>query len=1414
MIKKANRSLFLLTLILSFLLLAGTAGAKGYSNAITCFDLEGLTPTVTGVVYQEDITKVTHMPMTTPEEFAGGDGSAENPYRITKLEHLSNMRNYPDKHYVLMKDLDFNDESDYMDTANKSAWTSGEGWAPVGTSGEAFTGSFDARFHSISNLMINRTAGYQGLFGYIGSGAEVKNGGLKNVSITGRSYTGSLAGYNNGVIENWGAQGSVRSDGSGVIFTGGLVGYNYGVIEKSYFSGDVSTNHNVCGGLAGVNRGEISNCYATGSVSAGQIAGGLVGSDADGEGETEYSYAAGSVSGEDIGGLVGDNRAMSNKYTNSYYDKNTAGTASDNNKGIPRTTSEMKTRSTYSGWDFVKIWGIKPGINSGYPYLRFNEKVILGFSFEGLEPAVNGVIDEEAKTISLTVPYGTDVTGLVPTILYAGETVSPASGEANDFTGPVTYTVTASDGSTQDYTVTVTIKEAGNIATVTSDYFAVSAAGTETEEIINIPEGMKKTEFLAKLAKGQEGQSWDDAGLSDPVVNGNRLVVTSEDGTFTVTYTLSVQPEFAGGDGSEESPYRITKLEHLSNIRRYLDKHFVLVSDLDFGSDGDYQHLLNKTIWTTGAGWSPIGGPETANRFTGDFNGNGKTIKGLMIDRPASNTNNYQGLFGYADKQARIYNGRLTDVNVSGAYYVGALAGYCYGEIDSFGVEGRVYGANETGGLVGTCFGSIRNSYSAAAVQGGGPDIGGLVGFFHADSRERVIENCYTTGNVNGVYRVGGLMGYILKGTIRVCYTEGNVTGNDDVGGLAGLCNGTKMAASYATGDVDGNNKVGGLNGRIAGGAELIDCYATGIVLGYNEAGGLIGLADNSTISRAYSVGGVDEKLAGYYHDFGGLIGKISNSPTVAHSYYDSITSGRSDTGKGIPANTAQMKEIETFEGWTFNGTSAVWGIVNTPTHYSYPFLLNNVQNPKPGYKAREPKTITGFSFEDLSPAVTGVIDARTNTISLTVPGGTDLKALVPDITYTGVDITPEPGVAQDFSRPVIYTVTAADGSTRDYLVRVGFPGSGGRDRGRKVTNTLIDGTEIEISGQVIKDMGTAGEILEIVAGPVTYSIPASYIDMDAISGQFGQDIRLSDIRVEFRISKPPEDTVRLIEEIAGTGNLQLVMEPIEFEITCTYGGKTVELDRFSGFVERTVALPDNVDPAKVTTAVVLNGDGTFSHVPTRIVEMNGSYYAVISSLTNSTYSIIWNTMEFSDVAGHWARELVTDMGKRLVIGGVGEGLFAPDRDISRAEFAAIMVRALGLKPETADNPFNDVPETAWYGDCIKAAYQYGIVSGDKGGWYRPMDTITREQAMTIIARSMKLVGLDVQPGNDETEKILSQFRDKNDISAYAKTGIAACIKAGIVSGRDAGFIAPRDSITRAEAATIIQRLLQKTNLI
>jgi Protein of unknown function (DUF1566) len=85
-------------------------------------------------------------------------------------------------------------------------------------------------------------------------------------------------------------------------------------------------------------------------------------------------------------------------------------------------------------------------------------KAITAFSFSS--PAVTGSINESAHTIALTVPFGANVTALAPTITITGASVSPASGVANNFTGPRTYRVTAADASTQDYTVTVTVAAA------------------------------------------------------------------------------------------------------------------------------------------------------------------------------------------------------------------------------------------------------------------------------------------------------------------------------------------------------------------------------------------------------------------------------------------------------------------------------------------------------------------------------------------------------------------------------------------------------------------------------------------------------------------------------------------------------------------------------------------------------------------------------------------------------------------------------------------------------------------------------------------------------------------------------------------------------------------------------------------
>jgi len=119
-----------------------------------------------------------------------------------------------------------------------------------------------------------------------------------------------------------------------------------------------------------------------------------------------------------------------------------------------------------------------------------------------------------------------------------------------------------------------------------------------------------------------------------------------------------------------------------------------------------------------------------------------------------------------------------------------------------------------------------------------------------------------------------------------------------------------------------------------------------------------------------------------------------------------------------------------------------------------------------------------------------------------------------------------------------------------------------------------------------------------------------------------------------------------------------------------------------------------------------------------------------------------------------------------------------------------------------------------YYYDAVSTAHEYGIVSGYGNGDFGPDGKITREQAMSMIARAMKLTGLEAGLTDSDVSGALAGFTDADSASAYAKTGISACVKAGIVSGRTGGLIAPKDNITRAEAAVMVRSLLQKSGLI
>ncbi|OPH56017.1 hypothetical protein BC351_29445 [Paenibacillus ferrarius] len=353
-----------------------------------------------------------------------------------------------------------------------------------------------------------------------------------------------------------------------------------------------------------------------------------------------------------------------------------------------------------------------------------------------------------------------------------------------------------------------------------------------------------------------------------------------------------------------------------------------------------------------------------------------------------------------------------------------------------------------------------------------------------------------------------------------------------------------------------------------------------------------------------------------------------------------------------------------------------------------------------------------------------------------------------------------------------------------------------------------------ELTGQMVKSMEQKQALVVIQTEQASYTLPAQQINIDAISGQLGKSMNLQDIKIRIEISKSTAETTQLLENSAAQGQFTIIAPTYNFTVTGVYGDKTIEVSKFNAYVERTIAIPAGVDPNRITTGVVVDKDGTVRHVPTVVSKIDGTYYAKMNSLTNSTYSVIWHPLAFTDVENHWAKNAVNDMGSRMVINGTGNGLFAPDQAITRAEFAAIMVRGLGIKKGDGTARFKDVKSSDWYSSVVQTAYAYNLISGFEDGTFRPNDSITREQAMAIIARAMRLTGLKDKFPSADTEKLLMSFADAKLVSDWAKSGIADCLQAGVVSGRNSGRLAPNDNISRAEVATIIQRFLQKSKLI
>lgn len=353
------------------------------------------------------------------------------------------------------------------------------------------------------------------------------------------------------------------------------------------------------------------------------------------------------------------------------------------------------------------------------------------------------------------------------------------------------------------------------------------------------------------------------------------------------------------------------------------------------------------------------------------------------------------------------------------------------------------------------------------------------------------------------------------------------------------------------------------------------------------------------------------------------------------------------------------------------------------------------------------------------------------------------------------------------------------------------------------------------LTGQTVKLMADKQAVLVLQTDIASYTLPAQQVNIEKLAQQLGMnsDNSLENIKLQIEITQPTEAVIQTAQSAAQQNGYTLLGSPVDFKVTATFDGKSVSVDKFNSYVSRTIALAANVDPNQITTGVVVDAEGTVRHVPTKITQVNGLYHAQINSLTNSVYAVIWHPHTFTDVAQHWAKTEVNDMGSRMVIEGITDTTFEPNRGVTRAEFAAILVRGLGLKPGELLNSFNDVSGSQWYAGAVNTASSYGLIDGYEDGTFRPQAQITRQEAMALIARAMTVTGMEPAASAGNVQQ-WSDYADAEQVASWAKEAVASSISTGLVSGRGKDTIAPNQLITRAETAVIIRRLLQQSGLI
>ncbi|MFD0960007.1 S-layer homology domain-containing protein [Paenibacillus chungangensis] len=355
----------------------------------------------------------------------------------------------------------------------------------------------------------------------------------------------------------------------------------------------------------------------------------------------------------------------------------------------------------------------------------------------------------------------------------------------------------------------------------------------------------------------------------------------------------------------------------------------------------------------------------------------------------------------------------------------------------------------------------------------------------------------------------------------------------------------------------------------------------------------------------------------------------------------------------------------------------------------------------------------------------------------------------------------------------------------------------------------------IELSDEAMLDdiilpwHALASKQLDQPDGIITIKTPGFSVDLPIALASFvgAGDAVPSDASIVFQRKPVDQAMLEEIDRKADEEGLTLISPVVPFGIYIDTMGERSELNHFGDtYMTRTFVVDHALDASLATVFMYNPATGTFAFVPALFTVENGRTTIAMQHNANGVYVVVSSRKSFGDLNGHWGRQAIEWLASKGIVSGVSQTQFNPDGEITRAEFAALLVRSLGLQEEIKQTTFADVGSNEWYTGVIGAAVSSGLINGYKDGTFRPDASISREQMATMITRALAFAG---QPAPSADPHSLSQFKDGSEISSWAASSVAGALQIGLVTGMGDGSFDPAGEASRAQAATMLLRMLR-----